>query len=74
MEKLVVQKFGKEFGVILPESIWKKLNVKDGDSLFALDDTDGFKLTPFDPNFDEAMIAAKEGMRKYRNTLRELGK
>jgi hypothetical protein len=32
------------------------------------------RITPYDPAFEEQMRFAREGMGRYRNTLRELAK
>jgi hypothetical protein len=32
------------------------------------------RLTPFNPEFDRQMELAQNGIRKYRNALRELAK
>jgi hypothetical protein len=34
----------------------------------------GYRLSPHDPEFQRQLEAAEEGMRAYRNTLRELAK
>jgi hypothetical protein len=34
----------------------------------------GILITPFDPDFADAMVAYDEAAKKYRNALRELAK
>lgn len=34
----------------------------------------GVLLTPYDPDFERAMVAFQRGARKYLNALRELAK
>jgi antitoxin MazE len=34
----------------------------------------GILITPFDPDFADAMAAYEESAKKYRNALRELAK
>ena len=47
----------------------------DGDTLILTEVPEGgYRLTPYDPEFDRQMEIAEEGIRKYRNTLRELAK
>ena len=47
----------------------------EGDSLFLSEAPDStMRITPFDPAFEKQMDAARTGMRKYRNTLKELAK
>ncbi len=75
MINLKVRPVGNSLGVVLPKDVLKRLNVKDGDSLFLSEAPDGsMRVTPFDPKFEAQMNAAREGMGKYRNTLRELSK
>lgn len=75
MTSLKIRQVGNSLGVVLPKDLLAKLNVKNGDSLFLVETPDGsLKITPYDPEFDAQMRAAREGMNEYRNTLRELAK
>ena len=75
MTDLKVRKIGNSLGVVLPKEALSRLNVADGDVLHLTESPDGsMRLTPYDPDFDRQMEAAKKGMSKYRNTLRELAK
>ncbi len=75
MTKLKVRPVGNSLGVVLPRETLAKLNVRDGDSLHLTEAPDGsMRITPYDPEFEEQMDAVREGMGKYRNTLRELSK
>jgi len=69
-----VQRLGNSLCVTLPLELRKKLGVRKGDTLYVTETPDGFSLTPYDPDFAETMEIAAEGMRQYRNALRELGK
>ena len=72
--ELKIRKVGNSVGVVLPKEALAFLNVQEGDSLFLSAGQGGFRLAANDPNFAEAMKAAEEGMRKYRDALRELAK
>jgi len=73
MTTLKIRQVGNSLGVVLPKDILSRLNVKDGDNLFVTDAPDGsVRLTPYDPEFDVQLRAAREGMKKYRNALRKL--
>ncbi len=75
MTSVKIRAVGNSLGVVLPKDLLKRLNVKEGDSLFLVESSDGsMRVTPYDPDFEEQMNAAREGMGKYRNTLRELSK
>jgi len=75
MTSLKVRQIGNSLGVVLPKEILTRLNVTDGDILYLTDSPDGsMKITSFDPTSENQMKVAEEGMKKYRNTLRELAK
>ena len=75
MTSLKVRQIGNSLGVVLPKEALGRLNVAAGDMLYLSEAADGsMRITPYDPEFDAQMRAARKGMRKYRNTLRELAK
>jgi len=45
-----------------------------GDSVFLTESVDGFRITPYDPQFEEQMSLARKFMRDRRDALRELAK
>ena len=69
---LKVTQIGNSVGVILPKEVLARLKVGKGDSLFVTDLPDGVALRPYDAEFAEAMEAAREIMKEYRDVLREL--
>jgi putative addiction module antidote len=75
MIQLKVRQVGNSLGVVLPKETLARLNLKNGDSLYLTEAPDGsMRITPYDPAFDAQMRLAREGMGKFRNTLRELAK
>lgn len=60
--------------IILPKEAASRLKVKKGDSVFFTETPDGYAVTPYDPEFERQMDAARRGMSRYRNALRELAK
>lgn len=75
MVQLKVRQIGNSLGVVLPKETLARLNVKDGDSLFLTEAPEGsMRISAYDPAFEAQMQAARKGMAKYRNTLRELAK
>lgn len=75
MIDLKVRKVGNSLGVVLPKEILGRLHLQDGDRLFLIETPEGgYRLTPYDPEFEEQMKLAEEGMARYRNTLRALAK
>ena len=75
MTSLKVRQIGNSLGIVLPKQALTRLNVADGDMLYLSEAPDGsMRITPYDPTFEAQMRAARQGMKKYRNTLRELAK
>jgi putative addiction module antidote len=72
---LQIRKIGNSIGFILPKVMAARLNLKEGDKLFPIEQPGGgFILTPHDPDFEKAMTVARRGMRRYHNALAELAK
>jgi len=65
---------GNSTGVILPKEILAKLDVDKGDQLFVVETSNGIELTPYDPDFETQVEAARKIMKKRRSALRELAK
>jgi len=75
MLDLKVRKVGNSLGVVLPREAASRMNVRDGDTLFLTETPDGgYRITPYDPDFDVKMKKVGDIMRRYRNTLRALAK
>jgi putative addiction module antidote len=75
MIELKVRKFGNSLGVVLPKDVINRLHTKDGEPLFLIEAPDGgYRLTPYDPAFEEKMTKAEDIISRYRNTLHVLSK
>jgi hypothetical protein len=48
--------------------------VAKGDSVYLTESPDGYRLTPYDPAFEQQMSVARGIMKKRRAVLRELAK
>ncbi len=66
-----IRKIGNSLGVTLSEQV-REMGLKEGDSLYVVKTRDGIELTPFDPDFAEALDAANEFMRHYPNAMKKL--
>jgi putative addiction module antidote len=71
---LTVKKRGNSLSVIVPKEMVDSMNIKDGDSLFVTKTPSGYEISAYDPNFEQKINAARQGMKKYHNALVELGK
>ena len=74
MLKLKVTGIGSSTGVVLPKEALARLKVAKGDSVFLTESADGFRITPYDPEFERQMTLARKFMRERRDALRELAK
>ena len=72
MIQLTVRKIGTSLGVALPIEATTVLRVKEGDKLFLTEAPGGFRITPYDPNFEKTMKVAEGFMGRYKNALRKL--
>ena len=73
--KLEVKRIGNSTGVILPKDLVTRLNLQQGQWLHVSEMADGgVRLTPYDPDFDQALAVVDDIMDEYRDTLRALAK
>ncbi len=74
MTALKLTQIGNSVGVILPKDVLARLRLEKGDTVFVTDAVNGVTLTPYSPEFEAQMSAARAVMKKRRNVLRELAK
>ncbi len=74
MTALKLTQIGNSVGVILPKDVLARLRLEKGDTVFVTDAVNGVTLTPYSPEFEAQMAAARAVMKKRRNVLRELAK
>ena len=74
MVKLKVTTVGSSAGVVLPKEVLSRLKVSKGDMLFLMESPEGYRITPYDPEFEQQMELAERVMRQRRNVLKELAK
>lgn len=67
-----LRRIGNSYGVILGKDLAEEPGIEPGDELHIVRTDDGIRLTPFDPEFAEAMEAGVDYMNRHRNALREL--
>jgi putative addiction module antidote len=72
--KLKIRKIGNSLGASIPKEVLEQMNVGEGDSLYVTQTPNGIQLTPYDPEFELAMEAAKNITNRYRNAMKELAK
>ena len=75
MVTLKVRKVGNSLGLVLPKEVIGRLRTREGEDVFLLEGPNNtYRLTPFDPVFENKMKQAEAIMARYRNTLRALAK
>ncbi len=74
MLALKITRIGNSAGLVLPKEALAKLRVDQGDTLYLTESKDGYRLTPFDPDFERQMTLARKVARQHRGVLRQLAK
>ncbi len=74
MLTLKITKVGNSSGLLLPKEALAKLRVEQGDTVYLTETPDGYRITPYDPDFARQMALARKIMRQHRNALRELAR
>ncbi len=74
MATLKVTQIGNSLGLILPREIVERLRLAKGEEVSVVATPNGIEITPFDPDFETKLEAARKITKRYRNALRELAK
>ena len=67
-----IRKIGTSLGVTLPKEILAEMGVAEGDILYPVRTLDGIQLTPYDPEFAEALEIGRKIIRRYPNAMKKL--
>jgi len=71
--KIQIKKIGNSHGLILPEELMQRLDLKRGQELHIVELAGGgFQVLPCDPDFEKTMDVADEIIDEYRDTLTAL--
>jgi putative addiction module antidote len=74
MVTLKLTTIGSSTGMILPKEVLARLKVGKGDTLYLVETSEGYQLTPYDESFARQMQAVERVMRDHRDVLHELAK
>jgi putative addiction module antidote len=74
MVRLKVTTVGASSGVILSKEVLVRLGLRKGDTVYLTEAPDGYRLTPYNPDFERQMKLAEEIMHDDREILRALSK
>jgi putative addiction module antidote len=71
---VTLRQVGGSVGATLPKGMADRLHLEPGDTVLAIETDSGVLLTPYDPATEQALQAASQVARKYRNVLRQLAR
>lgn len=74
MLKVKVTSIGNSMGILLPKEALSKMKANKGDTLYLVESSDGYTLTPYQQDFEEQLDLARNIMNRYKNTLKALAK
>jgi len=74
MKRTKIRKIGNSYGVLIPKAMLDRLQVREGEAVYLVERTDGLEVRVGDPEFERQADALREGMRRYKNAMRELAK
>jgi putative addiction module antidote len=75
MMKLKIRPVGSSLGVILPKETLERMKLGKDDEVFLTEvPGNGYRLTPYNPEFERQMGIVEEVAKRRRNVLRELAK
>lgn len=73
-KETTIRRIGNSSGLTIPKDILERLRLQAGDRVHLIETDEGLLVTPYDPDFEEAIEIYEEGARRYRNAMRELSK
>ena len=72
--ELKLRKVGNSVAMIVPKQVRQKMGVKEGDAVYLTETPDGYRISPYDPEFSRQMELARKVQAKHRTALHELAK
>ncbi|MBB6309563.1 AbrB/MazE/SpoVT family DNA-binding domain-containing protein [Xanthobacter tagetidis] len=72
MVAIKLTKVGNSVAAIIPQEVLQRLKVGQGDRLYLTETPDGYRLTIYDPEFEEQMDIARRIMARRRRALQLL--
>lgn len=63
---------GNSIGTIFPKEVLSRLKIKKGDFLFLTESPDGYRITPYNPDFKKQIETAYMVMKGRKEALKEL--
>ena len=74
MRRQTLKKIGGSVATVLPKSMLERFHLEAGDEVLVVETDKGLLVTPYDPDFEEAMEIYARGAKRFRNAMRELSR
>lgn len=74
LKTVKLRQAGGSVSATIPKDLADRFRVAAGDEVFLVETDRGILLTPYDPDFADAMRVYERGAKKFKNALRELSK
>ena len=71
-KEVTIRRIGNSLGTTIPKKMLERHRLSQGDKVYIVETEQGLLITPYDPDFAEAMEIYEEGAKAYRNAMREL--
>ena len=72
--EIKLRKVGNSVALIVPKQVREKMGVREGDAVFLTETSEGYRISPYDPEFSRQMELARKIQSKHRDALHELAK
>ena len=72
--EIKLRKVGNSVAMIVPKQVREKMGVEEGDAVYLTETPDGYRISPYDPEFSRQMKLARKVQAKHRAALHELAK
>ena len=72
--ELKLTRMGNSVGMVLPKEVRDRMKLGAGDVVYLTETPDGYRITPYDPDFAKQMDAARRIMKRRRAALHDLAK
>ena len=73
-KETTIRAIGNSAGTTIPKAMLERFRLTEGDRVHLVETEDGILITPFHPDFADAMEIYTEGAKRFRNAMRELAK
>jgi putative addiction module antidote len=73
-QETTIRRIGNSSGLTIPKDLLDRQRLEEGDQVHLVETDEGLLITPYNPDFEDAMDAYEDGAKTYRDALRTLSK